>query len=173
MAQRTIPVISTIPQLIQWQQNLKQNLIVPLPAPVPANFTVKSQQGGNYLSWTQMKGADGYEIDKSVTGDFATVLQTISITGGQNVAFFDPIQTASGATPTKYYYRIRSTAGTSTQPQISKGKSSAVISATAIAPNDTVTAPATIIDTSNYDKQNTNSSAGDYRDTGVPVLPSS
>lgn len=166
MSQRTIPTISNIPQLAQWQTGLRANLKIPTSPPVPANLTISSKQGGNYLTWSKMKGADGYELDVSTDGNFATVLTTISLTGSQNIAYFDSVPTNGGATPAKRYYRLRCTAGTVARPQITKGKNSSVVSATAISPDDKVTVSSTSRDLSDYDKFNTKSGNGGYRNTG-------
>lgn len=166
MAQNTIPVISNIPQLAQWQSALRQTLKIPTAPSIPANLAAASKQGGNYLTWSAVTGADGYQIEVSENGDFATVLNTVLLPGQQSTAFFDTVPTSAGAAPATRYYRVRATAGTVRSPQTVKGRTSSTVSSTAIAPNDTVTASTTTRDLSNYDSLNASSSIGDYR-----VLP--
>lgn len=169
MAQRTIPVISSIPQLLQWQAGLRATLKVPAATPVPANFAIASKQGGNYLTWAQINGADGYEVEISTDGNFETVLQRVLLPGVTATAYFDTVPTDSGTTPTKRYYRVRSTSGTKKAPQSVFGRPTSVLGSTAIAPNDNVTASTSAVDASNRDNFNVNSGTGDYRLLSLPL----
>lgn len=164
MAQNTIPVISTIPALAQWQAGLRQTLKTAIAPPVVANFSVASKQGGNYLTWAVMKAADGYQVEISSAGDFSTLLTSIQLPGNSSTAYFDTVPTSAGGAPAIRYYRVRATAGTTKAPQSVLGKPTSVLSSTAIAPNDTVTASTSKVDTSNLDKLNVGSSGGNYRD---------
>lgn len=163
MAQRTIPVISNIPQLAQWQAGLRGTLKSPNAPKVVANFNVVSKQGGNYLSWAQSKEADGYIVEISENGDFAVTLSKVQLPGNDATTYFDTVPTANGATPVKRFYRVRATSGTIKLPQTVFGKPTAVLSSTAISPDDTVTAPTTVLDTSDRDVLNVGSGRGDYR----------
>lgn len=163
MAQNTIPVISSIPALAQWQAGLRQTLKIAAAPPVPANFTIISKQGGNYLQWAKMRDADGYQVEVSENGDFAAVLTNVQLPGNDSVTYFDTVPTSGGGAPTIRYYRVRATSGTVKSPQTVFGKSTATLSSTAIAPNDTVTAPTTAIDVSDLDNLNRNAGTGDYR----------
>ena len=162
MPQRTIPVISSLPQLAQWQASIRGNLKQPVPPPVPANVAVASRQGGNYITWSAVTGADGYRIHVSETGDFSVVLTVFSLPSQQSTAYFDTVPTSKGAAPVTRYYRVNATAGTQSQPQSVQGKSSGTVSSKAISPNDTATNPTTVLDNSNYDALNKGSSKGRY-----------
>jgi len=164
MAQNTIPTITAIPGLAQWQAGLRQTLFSPTSPPIPANFAVASKQGGNYLTWSAVKGADGYQVQVSANGDFATILTAYLLPGNNANAYFDTVPTAAGAAPTIRYYRVAATAGTVKNPQSVLGKPTSVLSSTAIAPNDTVTASVTGRDLSNRDSLNAKSGNGNYID---------
>lgn len=147
----SLPVITDqsqlVPMLNNWNKQLSSLAKKP-PAPrVPWNFSVVNKQGGNYLTWQGVKEADGYMVDISTNGDFSTGVQTVPLLGQTNTAYFDNVPTSGGATPALRYYRVRATAGTSSNPQAVSGKATQVISSTAIAPNDTVTASTTKLDT--------------------------
>jgi len=171
LAQRTIPTISTIPQLAQWQAGLRANIMRVLAPPVPANLSVTSKQGGNYVTWSTVKGADGFELDVSENGDMSNVLSTVALPSSQNTAYFDTVPVQGGSTPKTRYYRVRATAGTVQNPHNVKGVSSSVVSSTAIAPNDTVTASVTTTDNSNRDKINIGAGGGAYREPSFVDLP--
>jgi hypothetical protein len=94
MAQNTIPVISSIPALAQWQAGLRQTLKIAAAPPVPANFTIISKQGGNYLQWAKMRDADGYQVEVSENGDFAAVLTNVQLPGNDSVTYFDTVPTS-------------------------------------------------------------------------------
>jgi len=164
MAQSTIPTITTIPGLAQWQAGLRQTLFSPTSPPIPANFAVASKQGGNYLTWSAVKGADGYQVEISSTGDFSVLLTAHLLPGNNANAHFDTVPTSTGTAPTVRYYRVRATAGTVKNPQNVLGKPTSVLSSTAIAPNDTATASVTGTDLSNRDALNAKSGNGNYRD---------
>lgn len=166
MAQNTIPIITNIPQLAQWQSALRQTLIAPVAPPIPANFTVASKQGGNYLQWAAVKGADGYVVEVSSNGDFSVLLTAHKLPGNDAVTHFDAVPTSSGAAPSARYYRVRGTSGTQKNPQSVVGRPTAVLTATAIAPNDAATASTSIRDTSNLDKLNVGAGSGSYRSVG-------
>lgn len=162
--QRTIPVITTAPGLAQWQAGLRQTLLSPVSPPIPANFVVASKQGGNYLTWSAVKGADGYQVEVSSAGDFSTILTAHLLPGNAATAHFDTVPTSSGVAPAIRYYRVKATAGTIKNPQSITGKPTSVLSSTAISPNDTATASVTGRDVSDRDKLNVKSGNGNYFD---------
>jgi hypothetical protein len=164
VAQNTIPTITTIPGLSQWQAGLRQTLFSPTSPPIPANFAVASKQGGNYLTWATVKGADGYRVQVSTDGNFATILTAFLLPGNTATAYFDTVPTATGTAPAVRYYRVAATAGTVKNPQSTVGKPTSVLSSTAIAPNDTATASVAASDLSNRDALNAKSGNGNYID---------
>lgn len=164
MAQRTIPVITSIPELTQWRTALKKKIKKVVAPAVPWNFQVVSKQGGNYLTWAAVTDADGYEVDISTSGDFVSDVVTVSLTSPSQTAYFDSTPTSNGATPAARSYRVRATAGTITEPHSVKGINSGAVRSTAIAPNDTVTAPTTTADTTTTDRTQAGSSRGNYRE---------
>lgn len=163
-----LPVISDIPALTQWRTAISNNLRVPITPRIPFNFTVASQQGGNLLNWTPVNGSDGYQIDKSPTGNFAdtSTVQTVSLTAQQASSYFDATATSQGASPATIYYRMRATAGTLASPQSVVGLNTGVLSSKAIAPNDTTTASTTSSDVTTTDKSQQYTGRG-----GSPRLP--
>lgn len=148
MALPTITDASQLPQYLKvWQTELAPLLKKALVPRIPWNFAITSKQGGNYATWQGVAEADGYILDISTTGDFSTGAITVPLLGQNNTAYFDNVPTAGGAAPAIRYYRVRATAGTTANPQSVSGRPSQVISSTAIAPNDTVTASTTTRDT--------------------------
>lgn len=158
MAQ-TIPVITDIPGLVQWRNAVTPALAGIQTPKIPWNFTVSNKQGGNYLTWQPVKGADGYIVDISTTGDFtvgAAGVTSETLKGNANVAYFDSVPTSGGTAPGKRYYRVKATSGTTTKPQVMVGNPTAVLSSTAIAPNDTTTVSTTSRDTTTTDQKQVN-----------------
>lgn len=150
----TIPTISNLSD--PAQQHILQRALIkatktPVAPPIPLNFQVTNKQGGNYLTWMAMNRpgnpADGYIVEISTNGDFSTGAIAVTLKGAENSAYFDTVPTAQGAAPAIRYYRVHCTAGTISQPQSVTGRSSGVISSTAISPNDTTTPPTPKIDT--------------------------
>ena len=159
---RTIPTISSLPELQQWRRALKGTIKKVAAPGIPRNFSVVSKQGGNYLTWAVTSGADGYEVDISTTGDFSTGITTVSLNSPDQVAYFDSVPTSGGAAPALRYYRVRATSGTITEPHSVKGGNSGVLSSTAIAPNDTTTTSTTGTDQYTSDEANAGSGRGKY-----------
>lgn len=155
MANRGIPVINNLPEFQQWRNALKDSSTsVPTPK-APWNLTVSSQQGGNYVTWQVVTGADGYILNVSTDGNFNPNnpnLTSIRLPGGQNISRFDSTPTAQGATPAKRYYQVAATAGTTNNPQSVVGPFTTVVSQTAIPPNNVVTASTTNRDLGTTDK---------------------
>lgn len=164
---RPIPVLNSLPGIEEWRQSLKQTVKNVSTPKVPWNFTVSSKQGGNYLSWQIVVGADGYIVEISSTGDFSTGVDAKQLPGNENISYFDTVPTSGGATPSIRYYRVRATAGTVNRPQSVQGIATVVISSVAIAPNDNATASTTTRDINTTDGTQAKTGKGDYRN----VLP--
>lgn len=158
-----IPVISTLPELQLWRASLKNTLRKVAAPTIPWNFQGVTKQGGNYLTWTPVKGADGYEIDIATSADFSALIQLKTFNSQTDAAYFDSVPTQTGAAPAARYYRIRATSGTIAQPHSIKGRSSGAVGPlVAIAPNDTTTASSSSGDNSTSDKSNTGGGRGRY-----------
>jgi hypothetical protein len=165
-----IPIINIVPGLTQWRQVLNKS-VKSVPSPkVPWNFQVANKQGGNYLTWQTVSGADGYIVEISTNGDFSTGVDAKQLPGNNNISYFDTVPTSSGASPAIRYYRVRATAGTTNQPQSVQGNASGAISSTAIAPNDSTTASTTTTDTTTTDGIQANTRKGVYRGTGTSAV---
>lgn len=162
MAQ-TVAVISNLPGLEQWRQALNTVVKGVLAPRIPWNFQVTNKQGGNYLTWQEVSGADGYVVEVSTNGDFSTGTTQVKLHGNANVAYFDSVPTSGGVSPAIRYYRIWATAGTTTEPQSVNGLPTGVISSTAIAPNDTTTTSTTGSDTTTTDRSQSGTRTGNYR----------
>lgn len=163
-----IPVLTDYPGLAQWRQALQNSTKSVATPRIPWNFQVANKQGGNYLTWQSVSGADGYVVDISSSGDFSTGVTSITLPGNDNTAYFHTVPTAQGATPAVMYYRIRATAGTTNQPQSVQGLNTGVISSQAIAPNDTTTASTTGLDVTTTDGTQTGTGTGNYRQPRLP-----
>lgn len=159
---KNLPVIPGL-GFQQWRQALGPSLRR-LTAPIiPWNFTGTTKQGGNYLTWSAVNGADGYELQVAASGDFLTNPVIHQLPGNNNISYFDSVPTTQGATPPQRWYRVRATAGTLTLPQSSKGRWSGAVALTAIAPSNTTTASTTLVDTTTTDQSNSGGGRGDYR----------
>jgi hypothetical protein len=157
-----LPPVPSISGLEQWRQQLKLSAPIPSTPKIPWNFTVVTKQGGNYLTWQTVNGADGYIVDVSLNGDFSTGVTSVTLMGNANTAYFDSVPTAKGLPPPIRYYRVRATAGTSTNPQSVEGLNTSVLSAHAIAPNDTVTNSVSVTDSGTSDSSQTQAGRGNY-----------
>lgn len=128
----SLPTITNLSNAVQylkiWQQQLNPVVSSPKPPRSPFNLVTKSVAGttGIALSWETVRGADGYVIYYSDTGDFSANNVLTKITNPAQKGFFDDLN-ASGKTR---YYKIASTAGTQNAPQSVLGNTSAPISAT-------------------------------------------
>lgn len=159
---KNLPVIPGL-GFQQWRAALSPSLRR-LTAPIiPWNFTGTTKQGGNYLTWSAVNGADGYEVQVAATGDFATNPVIHQLPGNNNISYFDSVPTQQGQTPPQRWYRVRATSGTLTLPQQAKGNWSGAIALTAIAPSNVGTPSASTSDTTTTDQSNSKGGRGDYR----------
>lgn len=120
----SLPVISSLEQLLPalkiWQQAINPVINTPVAPRAPFNFhAVGGAAGatGITLNWESVKGADGYEIQSSTTGDFSTAPIIATLTNLASTSFFD----STAITSVKKWYRIRSTTGTTNSPHSIKG----------------------------------------------------
>lgn len=112
-----------------WQQQLNPVVNQPKPAATPFNFQAAGGASGVLgisLSWNRVPGADGYQIQMSPTGDFSSAAIIATLTSPVATSYFDNTVQSS----VTRYYRIRSTSGTTNQPQSVQGIWSAPISQT-------------------------------------------
>ena len=112
-----------------WQRTLSPNLIRPRSFRPPFNFRASTPTAtgtGITLDWSTVRGADGYEIQRSSNGDFSTGYTIIVIYSGRQESHFDSL----GATGTQRWYRIRATGGNALAKHSIKGAWSSVIKAT-------------------------------------------
>lgn len=160
-----IPVITTeeglLERLNQWQRELKGLSKKVFTPKIPWNFTVVSKQGGNQLSWAEVDEGDGYIIEYSTSEDFTSPV-TILIADKTQTQYFDQVATSGGVAPARRCYRMYATAGSDVKPQSVKGNYTQIVCATAIAPNDTVTASTTVADNGTSDSDQAMTRHGRY-----------
>lgn len=97
--------------------------------PAPANFRASASAAtpnSILLEWLSESRADGYEIQRSDTGNFDSSYVTILIDDGVQESYLDNV----GNTGVTKYYRILATSGTVSEPHSTKGQESAVVTAT-------------------------------------------
>lgn len=173
---RALPTISNVAQLQQymasWQNSITRSLRRPVPPQPPYNFTATNARGGINLTWTpgSLTGAkrsgqigapgapDGFEILKSLSGDFVSDLTIIPVRDPHASQYFDSL----GGNPTTASYRIRTTAGTPTSSYAQHGPEAGVVRHTSIDASDTVTVPSTKIDNYSSDPVRASASRGKY-----------
>jgi hypothetical protein len=165
MTTRAIPTITNASDLKAYLKNYQQSLdptVLSAPTPIaPYNFKVTSQRGGNLLSWSpliyprgsatnisqdqaKITKADGYEIQRSATGDFSPGKYTMTaLRDPAQSSYFDDV---GGASQT-FYYRMRATNGTSQTPYTINGLFTMVLKSTSIDSSDVATQPVTTTDT--------------------------
>lgn len=164
---RTLPSVSRPEDVIHtlkiWERNAHHAITRPPTLKAPRNFTAISQRGGIQLSWRPDPEASGYEIIRSLNGDFSEEnnpdIVTISVNGQQFSSYFDTVGGTGGSVVQKRWYRIRGISGTNEFPhggtalsgRLVRGILSGVIWATSIDPSDTVTASTTMRDDWNPD----------------------
>lgn len=132
---RSLPTISKPEDLVsffaKWKSALTKNVRVARPAPPPFNFKVTPGASSHVLTWAKVQPdsspqrADGYEILKSLSGDFSSDLQVIPVRDINQTSYTDPVGASVQA-----HYRIHTTSGTDSQPHSVKGTSSGVVKAT-------------------------------------------
>lgn len=161
---RALPVITTESDLksflANWKSTIRQTLLVPSSPPCPFNFAATPTASTIVLSWAKVNyiangktvanGPDGYEILKSVSGDFVSDLVVIPIRDINQTNYTDTLTgTAS--------YRIHTTAGTNNKPHSIAGPDSGVVS--------TSTGGSAATDTFTNDQTRARASKGRYKDT--------
>lgn len=144
--------------LANWQTQLAPGISNSAPQATPLNFTVTNSRGGLTLNWSPVQGGDGYEILKSQNGSFADDLQIIPVKNVNQSNFFD----STGGNALKASYRIRTTSGTSSNPQAQRGPESGVITHTSIDASDTASKPTTQFDNFTTDKTRSLARIGNY-----------
>lgn len=171
MPQRALPTVIDPKQQQDVQKNTQVTLgsVITLPStPIaPWNFAAKNQRGGVLLSWSsivpnqgsapspgaskgkQVLSADGYELQRSDTGDFSSGKYiSIPIRDPAQNTYFDSL----GGAPQTKYYRLRATNGTGNNPYVVHGLFTGILKQISIDSNDTVTVPTTVYDTFTTDK---------------------
>jgi hypothetical protein len=165
---RSLPTINndTAATLQNWKAKLNKTIKNSLPAPTPYNFAVTSARGGLKITWspvqtpadTSLGSPDGYELLRSVNGTFTDDLQVIPIKNVGQSNYFD---STNGNSQT-VSYRIRTTAGTSSNPQAMRGPESGVVAHTSIDANDTKSTPTTVLDNYTTSKIRSLARKGNY-----------
>lgn len=156
---RVLPVIGDMGQLqsylATWRSKINQSIRTTTPPPPPYNFTATGNRGTIQLTWSAIPapavkgqlgqnsgGPDGYEILRSLSGDFVSDLVTIPMRDINQTTYTDSV----GGNVTTCSYRIHTTAGTPAKPHSITGPDSGVVKATSLDSNDTVTVPVTTRD---------------------------
>lgn len=166
---RSLPTVNsgdTSATLQNWKAKLGRAVKNSLPAPAPYNFAVTSARGGLKITWspvqtpadTALGSPDGYELLRSANGTFTDDLQVIPIKDIGQSAYFD---STNGNSQT-VSYRIRTTAGTSSNPQSMRGPESGVVAHTSIDANDTKSRPTTVLDNYTTSKIRSLARKGNY-----------
>ena len=155
-----LPAASSYQALLQtlqtWRTTLGQVLNSASVPSIPWNFRLTQIRGGLQLDWAAVKGADGYQLLRSATGDMSS--PTVIVLGSpQQTTYVDTF-----ANPTKMYYKIQATAGTQSQPHSVIGNPSGVVSGTSIDASNTTTTPTTVYDNTTNQKSQTKGSSGNY-----------
>lgn len=115
---KALPVAQNFQQLLTVeatkrakQENLQRSPVIPA---TPANFLATPTPGGVRLTWGAVTapGVDGYEILKSLIGDFSDTV-VIRINNPKQTSYFDPMNAGHSVVT---YYQLRATAGTDNAP---------------------------------------------------------
>lgn len=174
---RALPTISDPSQQMDLgktqQVTLQPTVSLPTTPVAPWNFSGTSQRGGVSLSWSPLtpssnvatspssqapQPADGYELQRSATGDFSPgKFTSIALRDPNQKTYFDSL---GGASQTMYY-RLRATNGTLSNPYSVHGLFTGIVKVTSIDATDTMTSPATTLDT--FTSQKTQSRAGNWK----------
>ena len=158
---RSLPTFVNQPQevvMASWQAQLTPLVSNVAPQATPLNFTVKNAPGGNSLSWSPVHTGDGYEILASVNGSFTDDLQVIPIKDPSQNTFFH----STNGTAQTVSYRVRTTSGTTTNPQSQRGPETGPIRSTSINPSDTSAVPFVRFDVSTTDSTRARARFGNY-----------
>lgn len=159
---RSLPTstgVQDINQLLAtWQNQLNPGVSNVAPQVTPLNFSVTNSRGGLTLNWSPVSGGDGYEILKSQNGSFADDLQVIPVKNANQSNFFDSM----GGNAQSASYRIRTTSGTSSNPQSARGPESGVIAHRSIDASDTASVSTTQFDHFTTDKTRSLARLGNY-----------
>jgi hypothetical protein len=96
MALKTIPTIANYQQLVNymqvWRAGLKRTIKGAPTARIPFNFASKPTRGHVQLTWSSVKEADGYQILRNPTPDFANVSAVkYTITDPKQTTFLDNV----------------------------------------------------------------------------------
>ena len=129
-----LPYISRADDLYRslelWRQQIQRSLNRPPNLKAPLNFRASAPTttpSSILLEWASVRGADGYEIQRSDNGDFAAgAYKSFFIDNGKQTAYLDNV----GASGVTRYYRILALSGTIQEPHSRRGIPSAVIQPT-------------------------------------------
>jgi hypothetical protein len=102
--------------LKQWQQQLNPPVSLPVEPRAPWNLRILGAATANSLSWEKVPGATGYEVQVSQNGDFS---QSPIIATSSDPTATAHIDNTIGA-GVKRWYRVRSVAGATNQPNVVK-----------------------------------------------------
>lgn len=153
-----IPSVDIDQTLANWQAQIQPLIQNVAPQATPQNFGVTNSRGGLKLSWSPVKGADGYEILRSASGSFTDDLQVIPVKDANQSSFFD----STGGNAQTVHYRIQTTSGTAANPQSQRGPASGPVRHTSIDAADTKSVPVTVFDTVTTDATRSNARLGNY-----------
>ena len=113
-----------------WRQQIQRSLNRAIRLKAPLNLRASSPTttpSSNLIEWVAVRGADGYEIQRSDNGNFDTgAYKSTFVDNGKQTAFLDEV----GASAITRYYRILALGGTVQEPHSRRGIPSAVIVAT-------------------------------------------
>lgn len=147
MPQRALPTISNPSEQQDFQKNQQIALLPSVNLPptpqAPWNFKGTPARGAINFTWASVKGADGYELFHSDTGDFSPGnYHTHSLAGQTQVELLHPM----GGAPATGYFKLRATAGTASNPNAVKGVFTGAIKVTSLDSTDTTTTPVAVND---------------------------
>lgn len=175
---RTIPVVADERNLTtflaNWQNTIKQVIRTVTPPPCPQNFRALGVRGAIRLTWSPVNpgitrgqlgqggiGADGYEILRSLSGDFTSDLVVIPLRDVNQTQYDDPV----GGAATTASYRIHATAGTPRQSHAVAGPDSGTVRTTSIDATDTTTVGTMVHDKFTTDTTRATARIGRYKVT--------
>ena len=125
-----LPTITSPQQILgglkQWQKQLEPSVSLPVEPRPPWNLRITGGTSANTLSWETVPGATGYEVQVSQNGDFSTAPIVATSSDPSATSHVDNTVTNG----VKRWYRVRSTADTTNQPNAVKGRWSAPVIST-------------------------------------------